>query len=313
MENKKIIVTGGAGFIGSNLAKTLTEMEEVIIIDNLLTGKLENIQDLIEKDNVKFVRGSILDLNLLKNTFKGADYIFHQAAIPSVLRSVKDPSLTNGANVSGTLNVLIAARDCSVKKVVYASSSSVYGDTPTLPKKESMKPNPKSPYAVSKLAGEYYCKVFYEIYGLKTISLRYFNVYGPKQDPTSEYSAVIPKFITRILNGKTPVVYGDGEQSRDFTFVKDVVNANILAAKSNATGVFNIAGGRKISINELANRIMEIVGLELNPIYDKPRSGDIKHSLADISLSKRKIKYMPDYDLDNGLKETIKWFQKQRN
>ena len=308
----KVVVTGGCGFIGSNIAEELIKKHYVVVIDDLSTGRIENIQSLQDKENFEFVRGNITDLGLLKQIFEDVDCIFHQAAIPSVQRSVENPLDTNEANIKGTLNVLIAARDCGVKKVVYASSSSVYGDTPELPKKENMKPNPQSPYAVSKLTGEYYCKVFSDIYGIKTICLRYFNVYGPKQDPASEYAAVIPRFINRVLNNQPPIIFGDGNQTRDFTFVKDVVKANILAMEKNVEGVFNIAYGQQISINELANKIMEIVGVKLNPVYDKPRPGDIRNSLADISLAKQKLGYMPEYSLEKGLEVTIRWFSTLR-
>jgi len=308
----KVVVTGGCGFIGSNIAEELIKKHYVVVIDDLSTGRIENIQSLQDKENFEFVRGNITDLGLLKQIFEDVDCIFHQAAIPSVQRSVENPLDTNEANIKGTLNVLIAARDCGVKKVVYASSSSVYGDTPELPKKENMKPNPQSPYAVSKLTGEYYCKVFSEIYGIKTVCLRYFNVYGPNQDPASEYAAVIPRFINRVLNNQPPIIFGDGNQTRDFTFVKDVVKANILAMEKNVEGVFNIAYGQQISINELANKIMEIVGVKLNPVYDKPRPGDIRNSLADISLAKQKLGYMPEYSLEKGLEVTIRWFSTLR-
>ena len=308
----KVVVTGGCGFIGSNIAEELIKKHYVVVIDDLSTGRIENIQSLQDKENFEFVRGNITDLGLLKQIFEDVDCIFHQAAIPSVQRSVENPLDTNEANIKGTLNVLIAARDCGVKKVVYASSSSVYGDTPELPKKENMRPNPQSPYAVSKLTGEYYCKVFSDIYGIKTICLRYFNVYGPKQNPASEYAAVIPRFINRVLNNQPPIIFGDGNQTRDFTFVKDVVKANILAMEKNVEGVFNIAYGQQISINELANKIMEIVGVKLNPVYDKPRPGDIRNSLADISLAKQKLGYMPEYSLEKGLEVTIRWFSTLR-
>jgi len=307
----KILITGGCGFIGSNLAEELSKDNEVIIIDDLSTGKIENIKDLLKKENVKFIKGSITDLNLLQDIFKDVDYVFHQAAIPSVPRSVKDPLSTNNANINGTLNVLIAARDNFVKKVIYASSSSIYGDTPTLPKKESMTPTPLSPYAITKLTGEYYCKVFNSIYNLPTVSLRYFNVYGPRQDPSSEYAAVIPKFIKRVLNNEPPIIYGDGEQTRDFTFVKDIVRANVLAAESSKTGTFNIGSGKRVTINNLAKMITNLVRKDdLKPIHDKPRQGDVKHSLADISLAKENIDYEPEYDLHKGLEETIKWYLK---
>jgi len=312
MNDKTVVVTGGAGFIGSNLVRELlTNKNHVIVIDDLSTGNIKNIKDLIDSSKIEFVRGSITDLELLEKTFKNVDYVFHEAAIPSVPRSIKDPLRSNFVNVNGTLNVLVAARDNHVKKVVYASSSSVYGDTPTLPKKEDMKTCPLSPYAVNKLAAEYYCQVFANVYKLSTISLRYFNVYGPRQDPTSEYAAVIPKFITSILNGKKPVIYGDGEQTRDFTYIEDVVTANILAAESEPTGIFNIAGGKRISINNLAHTIMKISGKSLDLTYEKPQEGDIKHSLADISKAEEKFSYKPKFNLEDGLKETIKWFKKQ--
>ena len=309
MKGSKVVVTGGAGFIGSNLAQELSKENQVTVLDNLSTGYLENIQNLINSGDIIFVKGSITDMNLLQKLFENVDYIFHQAAIPSVPRSVKDPISSNYTNVNGTLNVLVAARDNNVKKLVYASSSSAYGDTPVLPKREDMKPCPLSPYAISKLAAEYYCQVFSEVYNLATASLRYFNVFGPRQDPSSEYAAVIPKFIGSILNDKSPIVYGDGEQTRDFTFVDDVVNANILAAESMSTGVFNIAGGKRISINDLAGLIMEILDKDLDITHIEPQPGDIKHSLADISKAREQIKYMPKFNVKDGLKETVKWFQ----
>lgn len=310
MKDKKIIVTGGAGFIGSNLARFLSKENKTIVIDDLSTGNLVNIKDLIEEKQIEFIKGSITDLDLLKEKLKDVDYVFHQAAIPSVPRSVKDPVLSNLVNVNGTLNVLIASRDNNVKKVIYASSSSVYGDTPTLPKKEEMNPCPLSPYAISKMTAEYYCQVFSNIYSLSTISLRYFNVYGPRQDPTSEYAAVIPRFINNILDDRPPVIFGDGKQTRDFTYIDDVVNANILAAESKACGVFNIAGGKRITIDVLAETIMKILGKKLDIKYENPRPGDIKHSLADISKAKKGFNYNPVFNIEKGLKETVEWFQK---
>lgn len=311
MKDKTVVVTGGAGFIGSNIAKELSNKNHVIIIDDLSTGNIKNIQDLPNSNNIEFINGSVTDLKLLEKTLKNVNYVFHEAAIPSVPRSIKDPIKSNYANVNGTLNILVAARDNYVEKVIYASSSSIYGDTPTLPKKEDMATHPLSPYALSKFTAEYYCQLFTRIYELATVSLRYFNVYGPRQDPTSEYAAVIPKFITSILSNNSPIIYGDGEQSRDFTFVDDVVNANILAAKSENTGIFNIAGGKRISINNLAHTIMEICQMSLDLTYKEPRYGDIKHSLADISKAKEKLNFKPNFGLENGLKETIKWFKKQ--
>lgn len=305
------MVTGGAGFIGSNLARKLANDNNTIVIDDLSTGHIENIKDLIDNKKVEFVEGSITDLNLLRDLFKNVDFVFHQAAIPSVPRSVKDPINSNLANIDGTLNVLVAAKDNFVKKVVYASSSSVYGDTPTLPKKEEMNPCPLSPYAVCKLTGEYYCNVFTKIYGLQTVSLRYFNVYGPWQDPKGAYAAVVPKFIKNIINDKSPIIYSDGMQSRDFTFIDDVLQANIKAVESNASGVFNIAMGSRITINNLAELIMKITGKTLDNVYNDPRPGDIKHSLADISKAKDLFNYKPRFEIKKGLEETIKWFQKK--
>jgi UDP-glucose 4-epimerase len=311
MNDKNVVITGGSGFIGSNLARDLATKNNVIVIDDLSTGNINNIKDLIDSNKIDFIKGSIIDLDLLQKKFKNINYVFHEAAIPSVPRSIKEPLRSNSVNINGTLNVLIAARDNNVQKVIYASSSSVYGDTPTLPKKEQMKPRPLSPYAISKLTAEYYCQVFTRIYKLSTISLRYFNVYGPRQSPLSEYAAVIPKFITNILNEESPLIYGDGRQTRDFTYVKDVVKANILAAESDETGIFNIAGGNRISIKNLAYEIMDLCKKKIDIEYTSPRHGDIKHSYADISKAKEKINYMPNYILSDGLKEVIIWFQKQ--
>ncbi len=300
----KVVVTGGAGFIGSNLAEELSNRYEVTVLDDLATGRESNLSGL----DVKFERGSILDPELLAQTFRGARYVFHEAALPSVQRSVENPAQTNQVNVDGTLNVLIAARDAGVKKVLFASSSSVYGDTPVLPKVEAMNPDPKSPYAVTKLAGEHYCQVFSTLYGLPTVALRYFNVFGPRQDPTSQYAAVIPNFIARVLEGQPPIMHGDGRQTRDFTFVRDVVRANILAAESDAVGVFNVACQRRIDLVELAETIMDLVGVHLDPVHEASRPGDVRDSLADITLATRAFGYAPAYTLTDGLKETIQWF-----
>ena len=306
----RIVITGGAGFIGSNLAEVLAlaPNNEVCVVDDLSTGRVENIPI---ASGIEFIKGSITDLQLMNEVLADADFVFHQAALPSVQRSIEDPAHTNEVNIRGTLNVLMAARDAGVKKVIYASSSSVYGDTPELPKREGMTPNPLSPYAVTKLVGEYYCKVFNDVYGLNTISLRYFNVYGPRQDPHSEYAAVIPRFVSRVLKGEPPIIYGDGQQTRDFTFVKDVVNANILAMKSDATGVYNIASGRRISIQGLATLITRLTGRDrdVEPVFDKPRKGDVRHSLADISRARADMGYKPEYSLERGLEETIRWFK----
>ena len=301
-----ILITGGAGFIGSNLAEELAKKHEVVIIDDLSTGRVKNVEDL----DLELVRGSITDPDMLKETFRGVDYVFHQAALPSVQRSIEDPVLANEVNICGTLNVLVAARDAGVTKVIYASSSSVYGDTPELPKREDMKPDPKSPYAVAKLTGEYYCRVFNEIYGLKTVALRYFNVYGPRQDPSSDYAAVIPNFVNRVMAGKEPIIYGDGEQTRDFTFMRDVVQANVLAMESDAIGVFNVATGKRISVNDLAGMVRGIIGNRVECVHEGARAGDVRDSLGDISRARAGFGYVPRYGMEDGLKETIGWFRR---
>ncbi|WP_424356423.1 SDR family oxidoreductase [Methanobacterium sp. MBAC-LM] len=306
MKNKQVAVTGGLGFIGSNLVEELYQDNEVVIIDNQSTGKIENINHL-DQSNIKVNLGDINSINL-NEIFEGCEYVFHQAAIPSVPRSINDPLNSNEANITSTLKVLIAACERDIKKIVFASSSSVYGDIPELPKIETMQVSPKSPYAVTKAACEQYCNIFKEIYGLQTISLRYFNVFGPRQDPYSQYAAVIPKFITSILKEDHPIVYGDGMQSRDFTFIKNVINANILAAKSNKTGIFNIACGKQIKLNELIFMINELTGKKMDPKYVDPRPGDIKHSLADISKAKS-FGYKPKDNFKGELEKTINFFR----
>jgi UDP-glucose 4-epimerase len=305
----KYIVTGGAGFIGTHIVEALAESHEVVVIDNFSSGKPSTINRF--GDNVNVILGSVTDLPLLTDTFKGADGIFHLAAIASVARSVEDPVSTHETNLTGTLNVLLAARDCGVKKVVFSSSSAVYGNEPTLPKRENMPPAPLSPYAVSKLAGEYYCNVFSDLFSLKTVSLRYFNVFGPRQDPHSEYAAVIAKFITRMLNNQPPLIYGDGKQTRDFIYVKDVVQANIQAMQSCATGTFNIGSGQSIDLNTLAGVLAKIMNFNIPPIYDKPRSGDICHSVSDSQSAKKAFGFKPCYSLKKGLTDTIGWFSQQ--
>ncbi len=301
------MVTGGAGFIGSNLAEELSNRYEVTVLDDLSTGRESNLSGL----DVEFARGSILDTVLLARTFRDARFVFHEGALPSVQRSVEDPAQSNLVNVNGTLNVLLAARDAGVEKVLFASSSSVYGDTPVLPKVETMTPEPMSPYAVTKLTDEHYCRVFTALYDLPTVALRYFNVFGPRQDPTSQYAAVIPNFITRILAGESPVIHGDGRQTRDFTFVRDVVRANILAAESDAVGVFNVACQKRIDLIELAGTIMDLVGTRVDPIHEPSRPGDVRDSLADISRAADAFGYAPAYTLNDGLKETIQWFARK--
>ncbi|NQT04382.1 MAG: SDR family oxidoreductase [Dehalococcoidia bacterium] len=302
---KKAVVTGGAGFIGSHLAEKLQNRGYyVVVLDDLSTGKRANIDRVLKNNSVEFVEGSVTDLPLLQKLFGGIDYVFHQAALARVPFSIENPLSANEVNITGTLNVLLAARDNKVKKIVFASSSSIYGDTDVLPQHEAMFPNPLSPYALTKLTGEYYCSIFRDIFKLDTICLRYFNVYGPRQDPHSQYAMVIPAFISRALSGTPPVVFGDGEQSRDFTFIQDVVNANIRAAESNATGVFNIGSGRNITINQLAELIIKLLQKDLGPVYDKPRLGDVKHTLADVSKAEI-FGYKPEWSLEDGLKEII--------
>jgi UDP-glucose 4-epimerase len=312
MRKMRFVVTGGAGFIGSHIADGLIRRgDEVVIVDNLFSGKMENIRHLLDRPGVTFLNGSVTDQEFLVKSCQDADGIFHEAAITSVPRSVRDPLASNNANITGTLNVLVAAQKCGIKKLVYASSSSVYGDTPTLPKKEDMVPNPKSPYAITKMTGESYLSVFHDLYGMNTVSLRYFNVFGPRQDPNSEYSAVIPKFITRILRRESPVIHGDGTQTRDFTYVKDVVQANLRAMDHPVQGVFNVAYGSRISLTSLAHAIMDALGEDLPLVHEPPRSGDIHDSLADISAAQKAFGYAPEYTVRTGLMETIPWYRNQ--
>jgi UDP-glucose 4-epimerase len=305
---RKVVVTGGAGFIGSHLAEELAgQGYHVVILDDLSSGTMENMAELLKKQNVEFVRGSVTDFSLIKKLFKDVQYVFHQAAISSVPKSVDDPLSTHEANLTGTLKVLQAARDNKVKKVVFASSASVYGTTTVQIEREDMMPSPLSPYAVTKLAAEYYFQVFRELYQLPSTCLRYFNVYGPREDPNSQYGVVIPMFIRRIGAGKPPIIFGDGEQTRDFIFVKDIVQANIWAAESDAFGIFNIGHGESITVNRLAELILELTGSDFEPIHQEARPGEVRHSLADISKA-RSFGYEPRHSLREGLAETIKWF-----
>ena len=314
MSKPRFLVTGGAGFIGSNLAERLVESGyQVRVLDNFSTGRKENL--VFNKDpSFEFMEGDIRNLDTCRKACEGMDFVFHQAAIPSVPKSVADPISSNEANIQGTLNILVAARDGEIKRLVYASSSSVYGDTPVMPKQEDMIPLPLSPYAISKLTGEYYCRVFYQLYGLETVVLRYFNVFGPRQDPASQYAAAIPKFITSLLKNKPPTIYGDGEQTRDFTYVGDVVEANILALKASgaAGGIFNIARGEVISINFLIEKLQEIIDSHTEPVHIDPRPGDIKHSLSDISRAKNILGYQPATPLETGLARTVKFFNSRK-
>lgn len=307
------LVTGGAGFIGSSLVRGLLKQgKRVRVMDNLSTGSLSNLKDVLDK--IEFIEGDIRNLHAIQEASGNIKYIFHQAAVPSVPRSIENPADSNQSNIDGTLNVLLAARDQGAQRVIYAGSSSVYGDAPELPKKEDMKPYPMSPYAVTKLAGEYYCKVFSGIYGLETVITRYFNVFGPRQNPESQYAAVIPKFIDAYLKGNPPTIFGDGEQTRDFTFVDNVVHANILCIKVKKTKgeIINIAASSRVSLNELITILEKITGRDIDPVYTEPRKGDVRHSLADISSAEELIGYKPIVDLEQGLRKTIQWMQKNK-
>ena len=302
----RYLVTGGAGFIGSHLSEALVaEGNEVVIIDDLSSGKVGNIKNLLDSNSVKFHRGSITDLPFLKRHIRDIDGIFHQAAFVSVPRSIEDPILNHDVNSTGTLNVLTAARDASIRKVILASSAAVYGNLPGLPKKEDMPVDPQSPYALAKLTGEYYANLFFTLYGLQTASLRYFNVYGPRQDPHSDYAAVIPKFIHRLRNGEPPVIYGDGAQTRDFVFVRDVVQGNIRAMESDACGVFNVASGIQTSVNELAKTLSYLFKYSNQPEYSPERPGEVKYSVADISRAIVAFGYHPDHSFEQGLRYMI--------
>jgi len=308
---EKFLVTGGAGFIGSNICTKLVSRGcSVRVVDNLLTGKKTNLASILDK--IDFLEADMGDPKVARAAMKDIDVVLHQGALPSVPRSVDDPAATHRHCVDATFTLLLAARDAHVKRFVYASSSSAYGDTPTLPKVETMLPSPLSPYAAAKLVGEYYCSVFSGVFGLQTISLRYFNVFGPHQDPTSQYAAAIPAFVTSILQDKPPTIYGDGEQSRDFTYVDNVVEANLLAARARKTAgeVINIACGKAITVNEIIDMINEFTGRKVKPIYTAPRPGDVKHSLADISLAKKLIGFTPKVSFRQGLEKAIDWYRK---
>jgi UDP-glucose 4-epimerase len=302
------LVTGGAGFIGSNIVRQLVARgDRVRVFDNLATGRAENLADL---PDVELVDGDLRDQNAVRGAVEGTDVVLHQGALPSVPRSVRDPMTSHEVNVTGTLNLLIAARDAGIKRVVCASSSSVYGDTPTLPKVETMTPNPQSPYAATKMACELYCSVFNRMFGVEAVALRYFNVFGPRQDPTSQYAAVIPLFMTSIARGEPPRIHGDGTQSRDFTFIDNVVQANLRAAEAPGVGgqAFNVACGQRYTINELVDSINEILGTDVRPEYGEARPGDVKHSLADIDKARRLLGYEPSVSFREGLERTAAWF-----
>ncbi len=307
---EKFLVTGGAGFIGSNICRRLvSEGCFVRVVDNLLTGKRSNLDGVIDK--IDFVEGDMGDETVARAVVKDVDVVLHEGALPSVPRSVDEPELTHKHCVDATFTLLMAARDASVKRFVYAASSSAYGDAPTLPKVETMATSPLSPYAVGKLVGEYYCSVFAKVFGLETISLRYFNVFGPYQDPTSQYAAAIPAFVTAILKDEPPTIYGDGEQSRDFTYIDNVVQANLCAARAKRTNgeVVNIACGEKITVNEIIGMINEMVDKNVVPIYAPARLGDVKHSLADITAARQLIGFEPVVLFRDGLKRAIAWYR----
>jgi nucleoside-diphosphate-sugar epimerase len=309
-----VLVTGGAGFIGSNIASALiANGARVRVLDDLSTGHRENIDEI--GGEVDFIQGSVADEALLSKVLDGVEVVFHEAAIPSVPRSVEAPRQSHTASVDGTFSLLLAARDKKVRRVVYAASSSAYGDQPTLPKSEQMPPDPLSPYAVAKLVGEYYCRVFTRVYGLETVSLRYFNVFGPRQDPGSQYSGVVSRFISSLLSGEQPVIYGDGEQSRDFTYIDNVVAANLSAAEAKeASGkVINIANGERVTLNQLLAELKALTGNpDVEARYLEPRVGDVRHSLADISMARELLGYESKVNLREGLQRTIDWWKTSR-
>ncbi len=310
------LITGGAGFIGSNLASALLAAGKTVrVFDNFLTGKRENIAGLAGRYGSAFelVEGDLRELADCRRAADGAAFVLHQGALPSVPRSVADPVLSNGINVGGTVNLLVAARDAGVRRVVFAASSSAYGDTPELPKRESMTPNPKSPYAAQKLSGEHYMRIFFEVYGLETVALRYFNVFGPRQDPKSTYAAVIPRFVTSVLSGTAPTVYGDGGQTRDFTFVDNVVQANLAACaapKAACGKVFNIACGERVSLLDILEIVYGLAGKRVAPRFEPGRVGDVRDSLADISRAKEFLGYDPKVGFAEGLSRTFDHFRR---
>jgi len=306
----RYLITGGAGFIGANLAHALVAQGETVrILDDFSTGRLQNLSGI--EDQVEILRGDIRDPATVARAVAGVEVILHQAALNSNPRSIQEPLLTSDVNVGGTLTLLQAARTAGTRRFVYASSSSVYGEVAGLPKTEDMPTAPKAPYGVSKLAAEQYCRVFTQVYGIETVSLRYFNVFGPRQHPDSEYAAVIPRFLRRMLAGKRPVIFGDGEQSRDFTPVDDVVAANLLAAESREGigEVINIAGGQASTLNQLVAWLNELLGTGLPPIYEPPRPADIRHSYASIRKAETLLRYRPHLDVREGLRQTVEWFK----
>jgi nucleoside-diphosphate-sugar epimerase len=307
------LVTGGAGFIGSSIVAELVQHgERVRVLDNFSTGRRDNMGPFLER--IELIEGDLCDRPTVRQAVEGVDYVLHHAALASVQRSVDEPLAAHAANTTGTLHLLVAARDAGVRRVVYASSSSIYGDSPTLPKREDMLPRPKSPYAVSKLTAAHYCQAFTEVFGLETVSLRYFNVFGPRQDPKSQYAAVVPLFITAMLQGKSPIVHGDGLQSRDFTFVSNVVRANLLAATApNVAGrVFNVACGQRHTLLDLIATLNDILDARITPVHTAPRPGDVRHSLADITAAQEALGYRVEVDFHEGLRRTVAWYRTQK-
>jgi nucleoside-diphosphate-sugar epimerase len=307
------LVTGGAGFIGSHIVEALVRRgDRVRVLDNFITGKRSNLEPFSSK--IEFIEGDIRDFETTRRAVEGVGIIFHEAAIPSVPRSVNDPLLNHESNINGTFNVLLAARDAGVRRLVYAASSSAYGERGTGAKVEDQLPNPLSPYAVAKLVGEYYCQVFTHVYGLEAVALRYFNVFGPRQDPSSPYSGVISKFITALLGGEPPVVYGDGEQSRDFTYVANVVAANLAAAEApEAAGhVINLGVRQRTTLNQVLVELQQIIGTNLTPRYESARVGDVRHSLADITRAERLLGFRPIVGLSEGLRYTVDWYRENQ-
>ncbi len=308
----KYLVSGGAGFIGSHITEELVRRgDKVRVLDNFLTGKKENLAPFLT--DIDLIEGDIRDFSQCQKAVKGIDYVLHQAALPSVPRSVSDPITSNEINITGTLNMLIASKDEGIKSFVFASSSSVYGDDQRLPKKEGNEGSPLSPYALGKLTGEHYCRIFSQLYGFNTVCLRYFNIFGPRQDPLSQYAAAIPNFVTKILNNEKPIIYGNGEQSRDFTFVSNVIEANLLASQAqNVSGeVFNIACGARTTVNDLISTIKSILEIDIPSEYTNPRPGDVKHSHADISNAVERLNYKPLFTFNEGLEKTISWYKDQ--
>lgn len=318
MGRQRYLITGGAGFIGSNLVEALLHRgDEVVVLDDLSTGRRTNLEEVIRgrqpgAPEPEVIQGDVRDAGVVRRAMRGVARVLHQAALPSVQRSVEDPLSSHEVNVTGTVNLLLAAREAGVQRFVYASSSAVYGDTPQLPKAETMTPAPLSPYAVSKLAGEHYCAVFHALYGLETIALRYFNVFGPRQDPNSQYAAVVPNFIKAAISGGRPTIYGDGLQSRDFTYVENAVEANLRAceAPSGAAGrAYNIACGASATLLELLRLLEGVTGRTLSPVLEAPRQGDVRHSFAAIEEARARLGYAPCVGLEEGLRRTVAWFR----